>query len=121
MSPTGVFTYSREEGTPAATYAEQVEEKVKEQRRDALITMLDEIALEKNQTLIGTETPVLIEGYSEETELLLQGRSITQAPDIDGITYINAGEAEVGDIVMLEITDATACDLVGHIRGSLDD
>lgn len=117
----GVFTYSREEGTPAATFAEQVEEEVKDQRRDALITMLDDIALEKNQNLIGTETPVLVDGYSEETELLLQGRSITQAPDIDGITYINAGEADVGDIVTVEITDATACDLVGHIRGSLDD
>ena len=116
----GVFIYSREEGTPAATYAGQVEEEVKQQRRDALITMLDEIALEKNQALIGTETPVLVDGYSEETELLLQGRSITQAPEIDGVTYINAGEAEVGDIVTVEITDATSCDLVGHIRGSLD-
>ncbi|MFO7832448.1 MAG: 30S ribosomal protein S12 methylthiotransferase RimO, partial [Desulfuromonadaceae bacterium] len=105
----------------AATYTEQVEEDMKQQRRDALTTMLDEIALEKNQALIGTETPVLVEGYSEETELLLQGRSVTQAPDIDGITYINAGEADVGDIVPVEITDATACDLVGHIRGSLDD
>lgn len=117
----GVFTYSREEGTPAATYAGQVDEDVKEQRRNALVTLLDEIALEKNLALIGSETPVLVDGYSEETELLLQGRSITQAPDIDGVTYINAGEAEVGAIVPVEITDATACDLVGHIRGSLDD
>jgi ribosomal protein S12 methylthiotransferase len=117
----GVFTYSREDGTPAATYAGQVEKKVKQQRRDALVTLLDEIALEKNRVLIGSETPVLVDGYSEETELLLQGRSITQAPDIDGVTYINAGEAEVGAIVPVEITDATACDLVGHIRGSLDD
>jgi ribosomal protein S12 methylthiotransferase len=117
----GVFTYSREEGTPAATYAGQVDEDVKEQRRNALVTLLDEIALEKNLALIGSETPVLVDGYSEETELLLQGRSITQAPDIDGVTYINAGEAEVGAIVPVEITDATACDLVGHIRGSMDD
>lgn len=116
----GVFTYSREDGTPAATYAAQIEEEVKQQRHAALITTLDEIALEKNQALIGTETPVLVEGYSEETELLLQGRSITQAPDIDGIVYINAGETTIGDIVAVEITDATACDLVGHIQGSLD-
>lgn len=117
----GVFTYSREEGTPAATYEAQVDEDVKEQRRDALLTLQDEIALEKNQALIGTETSVLVEGYSEETELLLQGRSISQAPDIDGITYINAGEANVGDIVSVTITDATTCDLVGHIHGSLED
>ncbi|MCA1796664.1 MAG: 30S ribosomal protein S12 methylthiotransferase RimO, partial [Geobacteraceae bacterium] len=117
----GVFTYSREEGTPAAAYTAQVDEEIKQQRREALMTTLDDIALEKNRTLTGTQTPVLVAGYSEETELLLQGRSITQAPDIDGITYINAGEAEVGEIVMVEITDATSCDLVGHIRGSLDD
>ena len=117
----GVFCYSREEGTCAAAFSDQVPDEVKEQRQQALMTTLSEIALEKNRALIGTETEVLVDGFSEETELLLQGRSISQAPDIDGITYINAGEACVGDIVTIEISDTTEHDLIGHIKGSLDD
>lgn len=116
----GVFTYSQEEGTAAATFGAQVPDEIKEQRREALMTILGEIAREKNQRLIGSEMEVLVEGVSEETELLLQGRSITQAPDIDGITYINAGEANVGELVTVVITDAAEYDLVGHIKGSLD-
>jgi len=116
----GVFTYSREEGTAAAAYGAQVPDQIKEQRREALMTTLGEIAREKNQRLIGSEIEVLVEGVSEETELLLQGRSISQAPDIDGITYINAGGANVGELVTVVITDAAEHDLVGHIKGSLD-
>jgi ribosomal protein S12 methylthiotransferase len=56
-----------------------------------------------------------VEGYSEETELLLRGRSIRQAPDVDGLVYITAGQAEVGDIVDLKITDSTEYDLIGEI------
>lgn len=116
----GVFSYSPEEGTAAATFGAQVPDELKEQRREALMATLGEIAREKNQSLIGSEIEVLVEGVSEETELLLQGRSISQAPDIDGIIYINAGEANVGELVTVEITAAAEHDLVGHIKGSLD-
>ena len=62
------------------------------------------VSFRKNRALVGRVEPVLVEGYSEETELLLSGRSIRQAPDIDGQVYITSGHAEVGDIVPLRIT-----------------
>jgi ribosomal protein S12 methylthiotransferase len=58
---------------------------------------------------------VLVEGYSEETELLLKGRTARQAPDIDGQVYITAGNADVGGIVNLRITDSSDYDLFGEI------
>jgi ribosomal protein S12 methylthiotransferase len=58
---------------------------------------------------------VIVEGYSEETELLLKGRTSRQAPDIDGQVYITAGQANVGDIVRLRITDSSDYDLIGEI------
>jgi ribosomal protein S12 methylthiotransferase len=58
---------------------------------------------------------VLIEGYSEETDLLLKGRSARQAPDIDGHYLITAGHAEVGQLVQVKITDSSEYDLIGEI------
>jgi len=58
---------------------------------------------------------VLVDGVSEETDLLLESRHEGQAPDIDGVVYLNEGNAEPGDIVKAEITDASAYDLVGRI------
>jgi ribosomal protein S12 methylthiotransferase len=65
--------------------------------------------------MVGKRVSVLVEGYSEETDLLLVGRHSGQAPDIDGVTYINDGKANVGDIVQVEITEAHDYDLVGTI------
>jgi ribosomal protein S12 methylthiotransferase len=65
--------------------------------------------------LIGQTEEVIVEGYSEETELLLKGRSSRQAPDIDGQVYITAGTADVGDIVTLRITDSSDYDLIGEM------
>jgi len=67
---------------------------------------------------IGEE--VLIEGYSDETDLLLKGRSRRQAPDIDGHCLITAGQANVGDYVTLRITDSSDYDLIGEICDGLD-
>ena len=64
----------------------------------------------------GVIEQVLVEGYSEETELLLKGRTSRQAPDIDGQVYITAGNANVGDIVNLRITDSSDYDLIGEIE-----
>ena len=58
---------------------------------------------------------MLVEGPSEETELLLEGRHEGLAPDIDGVVYINDGEADPGELVKVEISDAATYDLVGHI------
>lgn len=116
----GCFKYSQEENTKAGTLPEQVDEETKQIRFDQLMSLQQEISREKHREWIGRVVPILVEGYSEETELLLQGRTSFQAPDIDGVTYISEGQAEVGDLVMVEITDAHDYDLVGRIVGQVD-
>ncbi len=111
----GVFRYSREEGTAAAGLPEQVGERVKKTRYGKLMKAQGRISFRKNRALIGRTEPVLVEGFSEETDLLLRGRSIRQAPDVDGQVYITAGQAAVGDIVSLQITDSSEYDLIGEI------
>ncbi len=111
----GVFCYSREEGTPAAEMADQVSERTKRERYRRLMKAQARTSFKRNRRLIDTVEQVIIEGYSEETELLLKGRSSRQAPDIDGQVYITAGEANVGDIVSLRITDSSDYDLFGEI------
>jgi ribosomal protein S12 methylthiotransferase len=111
----GVFCYSREEGTPAAAMPEQVSERIKRERYRKLMRAQARLSFRRNRALIGKVEQVIVEGYSEETELLLKGRSARQAPDIDGQVYITAGTANVGDIVQLKITDSSDYDLIGEI------
>ncbi|GFO59854.1 ribosomal protein S12 methylthiotransferase RimO [Geomonas silvestris] len=111
----GVFCYSREEGTPAAEMPDQVSERVKRERHKKLMRTQARVSFKHNRTLVDSEEEVLVEGYSEETELLLRGRSSRQAPDVDGQVYITAGNANVGDIVRLKITDSSDYDLIGEI------
>ncbi len=111
----GVFCYSREEGTPAAAMETQVSERIKRERYKKLMRNQARVSFKHNRTLIDTMEEVIVEGYSEETELLLKGRSSRQAPDIDGLVYITAGNANVGDIVKLRITDSSDYDLIGEI------
>ena len=111
----GVFCYSKEEGTPAAEMPEQVSERVKRERYRKLMRAQARLSFRRNRALIGQTEEVIVEGYSEETELLLKGRSSRQAPDIDGQVYITAGTADVGDIVTLRITDSSDYDLIGEI------
>jgi len=117
----GVFRYSREEGTPAAALPDQVPERVQLARYRRLMKAQSRVSFRKNRALVGRIEPVLVEGVSEESELLLKGRSVRQAPDVDGLVYINAGQANVGDIVQLRITDSSEYDLVGAIVGSEGD
>lgn len=111
----GVFCYSREEDTPAAEMPEQVSERIKRERHKKLMRTQARVSFKHNRTLVDSEEEVLVEGYSEETELLLKGRSSRQAPDVDGQVYITAGNANVGDIVRLRITDSSDYDLIGEI------
>jgi ribosomal protein S12 methylthiotransferase len=111
----GVFCYSKEDGTPAAEMPEQVTERVKRERYRKLMRAQARLSFRHNRALIGTLEQVVVEGFSEETELLLKGRSSRQAPDIDGQVYITAGTADVGDIVTLRITDSSDYDLIGEI------
>ena len=117
----GVFRYSREEGTPAAALENQVPVRVKRARYHKLMKAQSRVSFRKNRELVGKVEPVLVEGFSEETELLLRGRSVGQAPDVDGQVYITAGRAEVGDIVSLRITDSSEYDLIGEIVGAGED
>ena len=92
--------------------------KILELRPDLVIGFSDiqkDIARELNEAYIGKTIKVLVEGFHEETELLLQGRHQGQAPDIDGKVIINEGMARPGDIVDVEIIDVLDYDLVGRI------
>ncbi len=111
----GAFRYSREDGTPAAQLGKQVPERTKLARVKRLMKAQSRVSFKKNLALKGCIEPTLVEGYSEETELLLRGRSVRQAPDVDGQVYITAGQANVGDIVNLKITDSSEYDLIGEI------
>ncbi len=111
----GVFRYSREEGTAAAKFSEQVPGQTKKSRLNRLMKAQARVSFNKNRALIGRTETVLVEGYSEETDLLLKGRGVRQAPDIDGQYLITAGRADVGEYVQLVITDSSEYDLFGEI------
>lgn len=114
----GCFMYSQEEGTKAGTLPGQVDDETKQRRHDMLMALQQEISREKHAEMVGKTVQVLIEGVSEETELLLVGRNSQQAPEIDGVTYINDGTADIGDIVQVRITDSHDYDLVGEIAAT---
>lgn len=113
----GVFRFSVEPGTPAAELPNQVPGRIKAERWKALMELQAEISRERNESMIGQEVEVLVEGRSAETDLLLQGRMATQAPEIDGVVYINDGMASKGDFVKVLIEEAHDYDLVGPIVG----
>ncbi len=111
----GVFKYSKEEGTVAATLKNEVPAKVKDKRYRRLMKVQAAISKEKNKALIGTKQRVLVDGVSLETPLLLVGRMQNQAPEIDGVVYLNEGQTEQGRLEDVEITNAYTYDLVGRI------
>jgi ribosomal protein S12 methylthiotransferase len=110
-----VFLYSDEEDTPAVELDGKVERSVMDERRNEILTVQEAIATGRGQARIGSVMEVLVEGVSEETELLLEGRHEGLAPEIDGVVYINEGSTTAGELVKVEITDAALYDLVGHI------
>ena len=110
-----IFLYSDEEGTPAFDMERKIERRVMEDRRAELLSVQDSICERKSREKVGTTMEVLVEGVSEETDLLLEARHEGMAPEIDGVVYINDGTASPGDLVKVEITEASTYDLVGHI------
>jgi len=111
----GVFPYEDEEGAAAADFYPKVPEEVKQERFARVMELQAAISQQRLRRLVGREEQVLVEGLSQETELLLEGRTRFQAPEIDGCVYINEGEASPGDIVNVHITEAHIYDLVGGI------
>lgn len=107
----GVFTFSPEEGTPAYNLPNQLPQSVMDARRDALMEAQQPISLKKNQACIGKVVDVLIEQENPETGELI-GRSARFAPEVDGLVYVQ-GNASLGTIVGVKITDADIYDLYG--------
>ena len=111
----GVFTYSQEEDTPAAEMEDQIPEEIKEERRDIIMAMQQEIAFENNESRIGEEMDVMIEGYLPDDDIYV-GRSYMDAPDVDGYIFINTDEELMtGDIVRARVTGAYEYDLIGEL------
>jgi ribosomal protein S12 methylthiotransferase len=111
----GIFAYSNEEGCASENFAGPCTEEEKKARREYLLQVQSNISLELQKKYIGRIEPVLIEGLSGESDLLLEGRMRFQAPDVDGCVYIVDGVANPGDIVNVNITEAHVYDLVGVI------
>ncbi|HXV62164.1 MAG TPA: 30S ribosomal protein S12 methylthiotransferase RimO [Vicinamibacteria bacterium] len=111
----GVFTYSNEEDTEAWVEKEAIRSAEKERRRNRLMAQQREISARKNRWWVGRRTKVLVDGPSEESDLLLSGRTERQAPGVDGCVLINDGVALAGSFVEVQITEAHSYDLIGRI------
>lgn len=110
----GVFTYSREENTPADKLPDHLPEEIKEQRWDEIMAIQRDIALQKNVGLIDQVVEVLVEEVYSEEEGIVFGRTQWDAPEIDNLVYVHNCRAKVGDIVKAQINDAMEYDLVGE-------
>lgn len=111
----GGFIYSPERGTPAGRLSGIPDPKISEERLNAMMTLQHDISQKKNLKYIDQIVPVLIEGTSPETDLLLSGRTAEMAPDVDGQVLINEGQGIVGEIMQVLIHEAHPYDLVGEI------
>lgn len=114
----GVFTYSPEEDTPAYDLPKQIPSEIAELRHNRLMEVQADISLRKNQQMVGTVQTVLVDGESTDTPLLLEGRTAGQAPEIDGVVYINEGNTETGTFEQVLITEALPYDLIGKIASA---
>lgn len=111
----GVFKFCPEEGAPASGFPDQVPQRIKENRRRKIMALQRRISREINRSLVGRTLPVLVEGLSPETDLLLVGRTSGQAPEIDGQVLINKGIAGAGEMKSVLFTESHDYDLVGEI------
>lgn len=111
----GVFPYSREENTPAADMPDQVEESVKESRRDELMELQQAVAFEKAEDMAGHIVTAMIEGRVADEDVYV-ARTYRDAPDVDGYLFVNTGASLIsGDFVKVLVTDSNEYDLIGEI------
>ncbi len=111
----GVFPYSPEEGTPAAGYADQVEEQVKQQWADEIMQAEQDVIFRQNERMTGKVLRVIADGYLPE-EGVYTGRTYRDAPDIDGcIFFESSAEIISGEILTVRVTEARGYDLTGEI------
>lgn len=111
----GVFQYSDEPTARAAELKGKVPSKTAASRAHRLLEIQRPISKKKNEALIGRELRVLVEGPSEDSELVMVGRHAGQAPDIDGAVYLSGGEVRPGELVTARISQASDYDLVGDV------
>ncbi len=112
----GVFKYSDEEGTAAFTLDEKLPYKTKRARFDKLMRRQRKIHRENMKALIGQVHEAIVDGPSDEHEYLVVGRLWSQAPEVDGITYLSSERAlNAGDIVHVRVTESHDYDVVGEV------
>jgi len=114
----GVFTYSDEDTSGSYALDGKVDGRTIQNRKRHLMAIQRKIARQRNRALVGQEVPVLVEGPSQETDLLWAARMSTQAPEIDGVTLINdfdGAEPQAGEMRALRITEAHDYDVVGTL------
>lgn len=111
----GVFAYSAEEDTPAASFPDQVPQEVKEERRDAIMELQQEIAFEKSENMTGRILEVMIEGKVADENAYV-GRTYMDAPNVDGLIFVNSDEPLMsGDFCRVKVTGALDYDLIGEL------
>ena len=111
----GVFAYSPEENTPAASMPDQIPEEVKEERRDAILELQQEIAFDKAADMVGRTLYAMIEGKVAD-EPAYVARTYADSPDLDGYVFVNTGEMLMsGDFVKVKITGSAEYDLIGEL------
>ncbi|MCR4808069.1 MAG: 30S ribosomal protein S12 methylthiotransferase RimO [Lachnospiraceae bacterium] len=111
----GVFTYSPEEGTPAALMDDQIDEEVKALRRDSIMELQQEIAFEHARDMVGRVLDVMVEGRLVDEDIYTS-RTYMDAPGVDGLLFIDSErELMSGDIVRVRVTGANEYDLIGEL------
>ena len=111
----GVFTYSQEENTPAAAMPDQIEDEVKQNRRDELMELQQEIAFEKSEAMVGRELIVMVEGKVADEHAYVS-RTYMDAPGVDGYLFIQTPEVLMsGDFARVRVTGALEYDLIGEL------
>ena len=111
----GVFTYSREDGTPAAAFENQIDEETATQWRNEIMELQQEISLDKNETFVGKIMQVIVEGYSSDDDVYV-GRTYRDAPGVDGLVFVNCDyELMSGQIVDVRIDEVGPYDMIGGI------
>jgi len=112
----GVFTYSHEEGTYAYSLGDKVPKEVKEERMEEILKVQREITRKKNEELLGREFDVIVDGYDEEFSFVPKGRAYFQAPEVDGVIYLETlEEVKPGEVVKVKINQFSDYDLGGEV------
>ena len=111
----GVFAYSQEDGTPAATFEDQIDDDTKNERLEDIMLLQQDISAEKLEECVDKEYDIIIDGYLPDDDVYV-GRSYMDAPDIDGMVFIDSDRELIsGEIVRGVITDSDIYDLEARI------